>query len=454
MVSRLSTISRKAGKVKNSFAPINKLPAETVILIATFFAKEHDLVDATAVCQRWRKILLSFPRLWCNVGGSSSKIQAYLERSQPMPIVVSLSSPELAKLIAPHTSRLVGLAFRVNDPLISFSRIGEYLRHPIPTLHTFHISADTPRLHTVEFIPPAYGYFFKYSKTLVAEGISSIGGYQISPAAPPVFPHVTDPTLCTNECVTIHIADLLDTFEHLPALERVCVTFRWGWYNHRDRRRTITLPHVQEMNIFTSRPQACIPPILQLIRLPNLTSLRFQIPSPLSMFVDPIFPTESFREHLPNLADLLELQVTVGPTANEVTFRNPTAMFSCVAGRLGAYYSKRVKWGAFPLISVRRMFVDVRDPRQDAEDGFVVGLIQDLADLEHLEFGGKCERVLQRFGHEMLRKGFAPRIKTLVVRAAGEHERREALSLERAKDALGLDMAITCIQDLDAQGQN
>ena len=192
-----------------------------------------------------------------------------------MPIVVSLSSPELAELVAPHTSRLVGLAFRVNDPVISFSRVGEYLRHPIPTLHTFHISTDTPRLHTVEFIPRAYDYFFKYSKTLVAEGISSIGGYQVSPSAPAVFPHVTDLTLCTNECVTIHIADLLNTFEHLPALERVCVTFRSGWYNHWDRHRTITPPHVQEMNVFTSRPGSCIPPILELIRLPNLTSLRF-----------------------------------------------------------------------------------------------------------------------------------------------------------------------------------
>ena len=172
------------------------------------------------------------------------------------------------------------------------------------------------------------------------------------------------------------------------------------------------------------------------------------------MFVNTIFPTESFREHLPNLADLLELQVTVGPTANEVTFRNSTAMFSCVAGRLGAYYQKRVTWGAFPLFSVRKMFVGVQDPRVDAEDGFVVGLVRDLVDLEHLEFGGKCERVLQRLGHKMLRKGLAPRIKTLVVRAAGEHERRDALSLERATDALGLDMVITCIQDLDAQGQN
>lgn len=102
-VLRLSTISKKAARIKNSLVPINELPTETVVLIATLFAKERDLVNATATCQRWRTILLSFPRLWCNAGGSSSELQAYIERSGSMPIAVSLSSPELAELIVPHT---------------------------------------------------------------------------------------------------------------------------------------------------------------------------------------------------------------------------------------------------------------------------------------------------------------------------------------------------------------
>ena len=43
-------------------------------------AKERELISATAVCQYWRMALLSFPRLWCNVGGSPAEIGAYLSR--------------------------------------------------------------------------------------------------------------------------------------------------------------------------------------------------------------------------------------------------------------------------------------------------------------------------------------------------------------------------------------
>ena len=103
-------------ELKNSFVSTNKLPTETLVHIATFFATECDLVSATAVCQRWRTTLLSFAQLWCNPGGSSSEIQAYIERSGSMPIVINLSSSELAEFIAPHTSRLVGLTVRVDDP--------------------------------------------------------------------------------------------------------------------------------------------------------------------------------------------------------------------------------------------------------------------------------------------------------------------------------------------------
>ena len=104
-------MSRGVAEIKNSLTSINKLPTETVVHIATFSAKERDLVDATAICYRyrWRNLLLSSPQLLRNAGGSSSEIQAYIERSGSMLIVVDLSTPELAELIVPHTSRLVGM---------------------------------------------------------------------------------------------------------------------------------------------------------------------------------------------------------------------------------------------------------------------------------------------------------------------------------------------------------
>jgi hypothetical protein len=102
-------ILRKAKNIKNCFAPINQLPPETLALTATFFVKQRDLISATAVCRQWRTILLSFPRLWHNPGGSSSELEAYFERSKSIPIEVNLSSPHLVASITPHTSRLVTL---------------------------------------------------------------------------------------------------------------------------------------------------------------------------------------------------------------------------------------------------------------------------------------------------------------------------------------------------------
>ena len=139
-------MSRGAAEIKNSLASINKLPTETVVHIATFSAKERDLVDATAICYRWRNLLLSSPQLLRNAGGSSSEIQAYIECSGSMLIVVDLSTPELAELIVPHTSRLVGLIVRAEDSLYCLSRIAKHLCHPVPTLQTFRISANTPQL--------------------------------------------------------------------------------------------------------------------------------------------------------------------------------------------------------------------------------------------------------------------------------------------------------------------
>lgn len=146
---RLPKILRRVNNVKNFFSPINQLPLEILAHTATFFVKERDLINATAVCQRWRTTLLSFPLLWRNAGGSSSEIQAYVERSKSTLLDVDLSRPSLVDLIIPHFSRLVGLTVRL-DESSNLSEFIHHMRHPIPTLRVFRISSkdddSRPRL--------------------------------------------------------------------------------------------------------------------------------------------------------------------------------------------------------------------------------------------------------------------------------------------------------------------
>ena len=133
-----TTVLRKLKSIKNSLAPINRTPPETLSHTATFLVKERDLTDATAVCRHWRTILLSFPRLWSNASGSLSELEAYLERSESVPIEVNLSSPHLVPFIVPHTFRLVALTICANDSSC-VNQIAENLHRPIPTLRSIEI---------------------------------------------------------------------------------------------------------------------------------------------------------------------------------------------------------------------------------------------------------------------------------------------------------------------------
>jgi len=183
VVWRLSTILRKARSIKNYFARINHIPQETLALAATFLAEERDLLNATAVCQHWRATLLSFPRLWRNPGGSTSELEAYLERSRVVPIEVDLSSPQLAVSIIPHTSRLAALTVHVVDSP-GFEEITEHLHDPIPTLRSLEICKLDP-WHLLELTSGLDEGLFRHLNTLTSNTLLSFHG-------PRVFPHITE----------------------------------------------------------------------------------------------------------------------------------------------------------------------------------------------------------------------------------------------------------------------
>jgi hypothetical protein len=200
IVSRLSKILRKAGNIKNCLAPVNQIPPETLALTATFLATERDLINATAVCQQWRTALLSFPRLWRNAGGSSSELEAYLERSKSIPLKVTLSSPHLVVPITFHTSRLVALTVCVNDSP-GFNHIAEHLRDPIPTLRSLEIRTENYQLHTLELPPGLREGLFRHLESLSLNAITSFRG-------PQTFPHITELSLARASLPT----DQLSTF--------------------------------------------------------------------------------------------------------------------------------------------------------------------------------------------------------------------------------------------------
>ena len=60
--SMIFEILKKTKNVRNSLAPINKLPLATLALVAGSLKPGCKLFNAIAVCQHWRTTLLSFPQ--------------------------------------------------------------------------------------------------------------------------------------------------------------------------------------------------------------------------------------------------------------------------------------------------------------------------------------------------------------------------------------------------------
>jgi hypothetical protein len=478
---------KKARSMRNSLhnflLPINQLPPETLALIATHLAKERELINVTAVCQYWRMALISFPRLWYNVGGSSAEIEAYLERSKSVPIDVDLRCSERdTKLIVPHTHRLAALTIRVRDQS-SFSKCVEYLHCPIPTLHSLYLDAGY-YLYLRELEPPSslsHG-FFSHLKKLDIGVVSSFRGL------PHIFPCVTELTLRTT---SIRRIALVDALEQLPALEKIHIMFypRIIFEDFGPTPRALTLPHVKEMSLSAStmygRSREIPWNIVESLKLPNLTSLRVQSAHS-DFFPDPILPVAHFGENLPNLAELPELQIDLGTPSSEISFRGPSqAVFSWIMpGRpLQTPFPCCTLQMKFLFHSVRRLTVcvldvdgwdsdegdgdvwdgggcdgdggdgngsdgggwdgDWRDEIRWDGDRWLISFFQDLPSLEHLEVGGECGGVLRDLHCGIMEGWIRLHVKDLIVRG-GEEERRVALELETA---MGLDTAVTFIPD-------
>jgi hypothetical protein len=448
-VLKISAILRKARSIKNRLTPINKFPPETLALTATFLVKQRDLVNATAVCQQWRTILVSFPRLWQNPGGSSSELEAYLERSKSVPIEVNLSSPQLVISITPHTSRLVTLTLLVNDST-DFGRIATHLHYPIPTLRSLEILTRNRQLRTLELPSGLRDGLFQHLKKLDLKGISSFRGFQ-------TFPNITELFLRTNPFLKNPTVALLNALGQLPGLEKVYIAFHCGWYTEIDSSSVVTLPCVREMCLYapdmnTPMKLEAVPPILQFLKLPKVTSLTVQqLTSPFPWGFSTL-PVTSFGEHLPNYVELPDLRIRTTATSGEVIFQSPSqAMFTYRTGPLQDFKREARLWGDLPVHSIRKVAAVLADPEFGGEDMWLVDLFGELDSLEILALGGDCGQVLRRLRHRMVRGVMRVDIKSLMVRG-GEYAKSQAFKFESVKDSIGLhQMTVTCFLDPKAR---
>jgi hypothetical protein len=383
--------------------------------------------------------------LWHNAGGSSSELEAYLERSKSVPLKVTLSSPHSVVPIASHTSRFVALTIYLTDHSPGLDQITEHLRDPIPTLQSLEIQT---RLHILEIPSGLSEGLFRHLKSLSLNAIPSFPG-------PQTFPHITELSLSTTGTYYGSTTNILDALERLPGLVKVSVVFRANSYIEPYSRKIVTLPHVQEMHLRSiaidgSEESAAILPILQSLELPKATSITVQSRFS-SITSQPILPVGSFGERLPNYIELPELQINTTTLSGEVVFRSLSgAVFTYKTGPLDGYERDREIWGNLPVSSVRKATVVLGYPELGDEVVWVVDMLMDLCFLEVLELGGDCGRALQLLRHRLVRGVMQTSIRTLAVRG-GEYAKIQALKLESAKDDIGLQgMTVTYAPDPEA----
>ena len=129
--------------MKNSLAPINKLPPEVLSLIPDHYREDRtdrDLIASTHVCRRWRDIFTSNSSLWTQFDLTNiNKTRTYIQRSRCSSLKFyfgrSKVIDEVFTLITPHICRSKSLTIDARVLPIFLRN----LRHPMPLLEKLDI---------------------------------------------------------------------------------------------------------------------------------------------------------------------------------------------------------------------------------------------------------------------------------------------------------------------------
>ncbi|KAF9780875.1 hypothetical protein BJ322DRAFT_981571, partial [Thelephora terrestris] len=80
----------KIRSMKNTFAPINKVPPDVLTLIPDYLEdgeRDRHLIKLTHVSRGWREIFTSCPSLWTRLDCTNvDKTHVYIERSSSSPL--------------------------------------------------------------------------------------------------------------------------------------------------------------------------------------------------------------------------------------------------------------------------------------------------------------------------------------------------------------------------------
>jgi len=142
--------------MKNTFAPINRIPEDVLSLIPGYCDTDEELVTLTHVCRGWRERFVSCSSLWAFLDCTSvEQTRVYLERSKTSPLEICLEEEEGATylndaflLVVPHLGRLKSLTlFGSSDDLLQLT---EHFGSPAPLLEKLDLNFTRPENPVVQ----------------------------------------------------------------------------------------------------------------------------------------------------------------------------------------------------------------------------------------------------------------------------------------------------------------
>ena len=254
--------------MKNTFAPISRVPQEILSLIPDYCNPDGELVALTHVCRGWREQFISRSSLWTTLQCTNvEQTHVYLERSGASPLDIWLYEKEHPRflndaflLTIPHLDRLKSLALcgSSNDAF----QLTEYFSSPAPLLEDLELHftcTETPVIWDAIF----GGNLSSLRELRLSGVITSLTWTNLS--------NLTTFALRQVPSDKISVTQLLNFFEHAPLLRKIQL---WGAFPNSSNAppgRIVPLPHLKFLTI-VAQPAHTI--LLDHLSIPAGASLK------------------------------------------------------------------------------------------------------------------------------------------------------------------------------------
>jgi hypothetical protein len=318
-------VLRMVRSIKNSLAPITRIPPEVLSLIPDHYNGKEDAVDRylialTHVCRRWRDTFISRSSLWTRFDSRSvDKTRTYIQRSNSSPFKIYLGNNEVTReafqLIIPHIRRLKSLTVLAHTT----PSILKELRYHAPLLEkldiNIHHHVDSP-----------------LDDSLFNGDLPSLRELRLSG----VITRLPWGNLANLKAVELHsltysyeTTPLLDLFESAPLLHTISLLCSMSDLSNAPPERIVPLRHLK---VFATKGS------LQ----PQILLRHLHIPTGASLTLTYHFPGEGspLQDYLPkrhlnfsNLSDITAINLFFDSKTTRIRLSGPSGSLQVLALR-------------------------------------------------------------------------------------------------------------------------